>query len=150
MIDGDLPNIEQAWLEHKRNRIKQFPMNNLRASSVGHPCDRYHYYSIKMWRDKPLHDETLQSIFDEGNLHEHAVIRELSDMGFEVVEQQRSLQIDSPLITGHIDGILRYKNRDFPFDVKSISPWEFQRISAAEDMLFSHKIYQRNYPAQLQ
>ncbi len=145
-----LPDINGMWREYKAKRIKQFPQNNLRASSIGWPCDRFHYHAIKDWREKPLHDAIMQSIFDEGHLHEIDILRQLTEMGIEVVEQQRAFQIDKPLITGTIDGILRWKGAAYPFDAKSISPYEFDRIESAEDLLFSKKIYQRQYPAQLQ
>ncbi len=145
-----LPDFDGAWLESKRKRVKQFPQNNLRASSLGHPCDRHHYHSIKDWRMRELHDEILQSIFDEGNLHETSVLQQLIEMGFEVVEQQRAFQMDKPLITGHIDAIVNYKGHSFPIDVKSIAPYDFDAINCIEDLLYSRKPHQRNYPAQLQ
>lgn len=86
----NLPDIYSAWFEFKKSRIKQYPQNNLRASSIGNVCERFHWYSIKNWREKPLHDPILQSIFDEGNLHETAVIQELTSMGFKIVEHQRA------------------------------------------------------------
>ena len=146
----NLPPIEQLWHKHKASKIKQYPQNNLRASSVGHPCDRYHFHALKDWREKGLHDPVLQSIFDEGNLHEKDVLHTLSEMGVEVIEQQRSFQLDNPKITGHIDGILLWEGRRIPFDIKSINPYDFQKINSAEDLLFSKKVYQRQYPAQLQ
>ena len=146
----NLPEIEKVWKEYKSKRIKQFPQNNLRASSVGNTCKRYHYMSIKNWREKPIHDYMLQSIFDEGNYHETLVIQELQNMGFEIMHQQRPIQIDKPLITGHIDGILRHNEIDYPFDVKTMSPWAFDSVNSAEDLMFSKKVYQRQYPAQLQ
>ncbi|MBP9786046.1 MAG: hypothetical protein KBC72_00440 [Acinetobacter sp.] len=146
----DLPPIREAWLAAKRAKIKQFPSNNLRASGIGHACDRYHYHSIKDWREKALHDPILQSIFDEGALHETDVIRQLTDLGFTVVEQQRAFQIDKPLITGHIDGILRWEGKDFPFDVKSIASYDYDKIDSMEDFTQSKKPHQRGYVAQLQ
>jgi len=146
----DLPDIHAKWIELKTKRIKQFPQNNLRASSAGHPCDRFHYHAIHDWREKELHDPILQSIFDEGKLHERDLMQTLSDLGFEVVEQQRSFQIEKPLITGSIDGIMRHEGNDYPFDAKSISPHDFDAVTAIEDLLYSKKIYQRNYPAQMQ
>jgi len=53
--------------EQKQSKIKLYPCNNLRASNVGHPCERYLYLSIKNWEDKKLHNETTQCIFDLGN-----------------------------------------------------------------------------------
>lgn len=147
---GSLPPIEADWAAHKSKRISQRPQNNLRASTIGHPCDRYHYHSIVDWQERPLHDVGLQSIFDEGNLHEKAIIRELTDMGYEIVEQQRSFQHNDPLITAHIDFILRYKGVDYPVDAKSTNPYDFDHIQSAEDMLYGRSLYMRQYPAQLQ
>jgi CRISPR/Cas system-associated exonuclease Cas4 (RecB family) len=146
----NFPPIAERWLALKASRIKQYPQNNLRASGIGHECDRYHYHSIKDWREKALHDPILQSIFDEGGLHETDVIKQLMDLGFQVVEQQRSFQIDSPKITGHIDGIIRWDGHDFPFDVKSISGLDFDKIDSAEDLLYSKKEHQKAYIAQIQ
>lgn len=146
----NLPPISEKWLESKQKKIKQYPQNNLRASSVGHECERYHFHSIKDWEEKTLHDPILQSIFDEGHLHETAVIKELLSLGFEVVEQQRAFQIEKPLITGHIDGIIRYEGKDYPFDVKSVSEHVFRKIDSIEDLMYSKTRYQRGYVAQLQ
>lgn len=150
VIKDSIPDIVATWREHKQKRIKVSPNNTLRASSIGHPCDRYHYHSIKNWRDKALHDVVLQSIFDEGFLHEKETLIELQEMGFKITQQQRSFQIDKPLITGHIDGIIEWKGQEFPFDIKSIAPYDFKAINSAEDLLFSKKTHQRKYPAQLQ
>lgn len=145
-----IPDIQGAWKAYKEKRIKVHPQNCLRASSIGHTCDRYHYHSIKNWQDRTLHDAITQSIFDEGYLHEADTIKQLIAMGFEIVEQQRSFQYDQPTITGHIDGIIRWEENDYPFDVKSINPYDFDKINSAEDLIYSKKFYQRQYPAQLQ
>jgi CRISPR/Cas system-associated exonuclease Cas4 (RecB family) len=146
----DLPDIVEAWRTLKSKKIKQHPQNCLRASSIGNGCDRYHYYSIKNWRDRVMHGPETQAIFDEGFLHEEATIKDLKEMGFEIVEQQRACQLDKPLITGHIDGIMLWENQRFPFDVKSIADYDFHKINSAEDLLYSKKAHQRSYPAQLQ
>lgn len=149
-IKANLPDIAGAWRAYKEKKIQVFPQNTLRASSIGHPCDRYHYHSIHDWKEKALHDAVTQSIFDEGNLHEDNAIAELKNMGFQIIEPQRSFQLDKPLITGHIDGMLRWEGQDFCFDVKSTSPYVFEKMNSAEDMLFSKRYYHRMYPGQLQ
>lgn len=149
-INSALPDIAGKWRAYKEKKIRVSPQNTLRASSIGHPCDRYHYHSIHDWKEKALHDAVTQSIFDEGVLHESAAIDELKHAGFEIVEQQRAFQLDKPLITGHIDGVLRYNGEDFCFDIKSTSPYIFEKMNSSEDMLFSKRFYHRMYPAQLQ
>lgn len=149
-LPDELPPIEEKWRDYMRSQIKQFPQNNLRASSIGHVCDRYHYYSIKNWRDREIHDENLQSIFDEGKKHEVLVIQQLQNIGFEIIETQSAFQHDDPLITGHIDGILEWQGKKYPFDVKTTQSWTFNSLNSAEDFLYSDKIYHKNYVAQLQ
>lgn len=145
-----LPDIGGAWRAWKKKQIKQFPQNNLRASSIGHPCDRYHYHAIHDWREKELHDPIRQSIFDEGKLHEKDIINTMIELGFGVVETQRAFQMNKPLITGSIDGMFLWEGHRFPFDAKSSSPYIYDEVESAEDMLFSKKHWLRKYPAQLQ
>ena len=86
--------------ENKQSKIKLYPCNNLRASNVGHPCERYLYLSIKNWEDKKLHNETTQCIFDLGNKIEEYVIQTLKDAGFEIITPTiRAWKVDKPLIT---------------------------------------------------
>lgn len=146
----NFPPIEEAIKKLKRSKIKQMPQNNLRASTLGHACDRYHYYSIANYQDRVLHDEKLQSIFDEGYLHEGDTIRQLQDAGFEITETQRPFQLDNPLITMHIDGKIKWEGVKFPFDVKSISANLYPQMNSSEDFMFSKYHYHRNYVAQMQ
>lgn len=158
---SSIPDIESLFLDKKRARIKRYPQNNLRASSVGWPCDRYHYHSIKDWKEAPEHDVGLQIIFDEGDLHEGAVIAELNTLpGIRVIKQQVAFQLDKPLITGTIDGILVWEQdgvrhekpyiAEYPFDVKSMSRFQFAKIRSAEDLINSPSPLFRKYVAQLQ
>ena len=146
-----LPPIEEMWRERKQEKIRHFPQSNLRASSIGWPCDRYHYHAVKDWKEVPLHDVGLQAIFDEGDLHEEAVIDEVKKLpGIKIVKQQVAFQMDKPLIKGTIDGMMRWNGRDFPFDVKSMSRFQFPKIKSAEDLINSTSALFRKYVAQLQ
>lgn len=149
-IKSSVPDIEAAWKEYKKKKIRVKPQNNLRSSSIGNPCDRFHYHSIKDWRHRPLHDEIRQSIFDEGELHEKDAIITMMNLGYQIVEHQREFQIDKPLITGHIDGILRWEGVDYPFDIKSMDRVIYNKIKSIEDLLYSKSLYQRQYAGQLQ
>lgn len=146
----DFPPIEEKLKEWHRSQIKQLPQNNLRASSLGHPCDRFHYHSIVDWKLKELHNETLQSIFAEGNHLETIAIHQLQNAGFKIIETQRPFQLEKPLITMHIDGILEWEGRRYPFDIKSISGNLYPQMRSAEDFMFSKHHWHRNYIAQMQ
>lgn len=137
--------------EQKQSKIKLYPCNNLRASNVGHPCERYLYLAIKNWEDKKLHNETTQCIFDLGNKIEEYVIQTLKDAGFEVITPTvRAWKVEKPLITGRED--LRIKLEDgqfYPVEVKGLSPQEWEKLNSVQDFLESKKYYVRAYPAQL-
>lgn len=122
--------------------------NNLRASSLGFACDRFHYLALTEYRD-PV-QPTLQSIFEEGNLHERDVESKLREMGYEVEGNQREFRLDKPLITMHIDGMIRKDGGAWcAYDAKSIASWSFDGINSAEDFIYSKKPHERNYPAQI-
>lgn len=137
--------------EQKQSKIKLYPCNNLRASNVGHPCERYLYLSIRNWEDKKLHSETTQCIFDLGNKIEEYVIQTLKDAGFEVITPTvRAWKVDKPLITGRED--LRIKLEDgqfYPVEVKGLAPQEWEKLNSVKDFLNSKRYYVRAYPAQL-
>jgi hypothetical protein len=44
-------------------------------------------------------------------------------MGYEIEGNQREFRLENPLITMHIDGLLKKDSDWLPFDSKSINPW---------------------------
>lgn len=149
---ANLPDLETSWEKYMQDVSRTFPQNNLRSSSIGTECDRYHFYSIKNWRERAAVEPVLQSVFLEGALHERATIQQLQNQGYEITDTQRDYQVDDPLITGHIDGRLRYKDQVYPFDVKSIkdTAWSKLITNNVGDLLNSKQSYRRRYVAQLQ
>lgn len=140
--------IVTAIIEAKKRKIKQWPVRSNRASTLGHPCLRYLVYE-RTRQDKILHDVKTQFLFDEGNLHERAVIRELEEAGFTIIEQQRPFEWKKYEITGHIDGKILNGKEVIPFEVKSMSEWAWKSINSIDDMKNSKTIYMKLYPAQL-
>jgi len=143
--------LNEKLKEYRKSRIKVYPCNNLRASNIGHPCERYLYLSIKHWEDRKPHDETLQSIFDLGNSIEGYAIQCLKEAGFEILTPaERSWKVENPLITGRED--LRIKEEDgqlYPVEIKGLSPVEYERLNTVEDFYNSKRHYIQAYPAQL-
>jgi len=132
-------------------RIKQFPHPNNRASEVGHPCLRFLVLSRLHPEKKALHDVGLQRIFDEGNLHERAMLREIEEAGFELVEQQRAFEWRKFQLSGRIDAKIKLNGKLIPLEIKSCSPNIFPSIkdSTVEDMIHSRHIWIRRYPGQI-
>lgn len=135
-----------------KSEIKVYPCEHLRASNIGHPCERYLYLLIKHWPEVKPHDESLQNIFDFGNSVEAYTIQKLKDSGLEVVTPtQRSWKVENPLITGRED--VRIKDPEdgqfYPAEIKGLSPNEWERLNSIDDFYTSRKYYVRGYPAQL-
>lgn len=144
--------INEKIASAKQSKIKVYPCRNLRASNIGHPCERYLYLLITRWEEQKPHDVGLQHIFDLGNTLESHTINNLKEAGYEVITPtQWSFQIQNPLITGREDLRIKDENGELiPVEVKGISPFEFNKLNTVEDFLHSKKYYIRQYPAQLQ
>lgn len=135
--------------ELKRSHIQQWPVRSNRASDLGHECLRYLVLNRTRWQEKVLHNVRLQTIFDEGNLHEKAVIRDLMDAGLDVIEQQRAFDWPEYQITGHIDLKIADNGKVVPIEIKSASPFSFQSINRIQDLYDGKYHYLRKYPAQM-
>lgn len=144
--------ITKKLTEAAQQKIKNYPCNNVRASEIGHPCERYIILSITNWEDKKLYDIGLQNIFDLGNAIEAEVIRRIKESGLEVLTARKNFKITNPLITGREDIMLQDPDNGelYPCEIKGLSPIAFDNINSVQDM-FNHKSYYiRKYPAQLQ
>lgn len=145
--------INNALRYKLQEKCKVYPQHNLRCSSIGHPCARYVYLSITNWEDKPAPDVGLQGIFGLGNTLETHVIEKIKEAGFEVITPTtHSFRIEPQGITGRED--LRIKDPEtgelIPVEVKSISPFEFDKLNCFEDFVNHKRYYIRQYAAQIQ
>ena len=147
----DAPDIVAALDQRTASRIKQYahPLN--RASEAGHPCVRFLVLSRIATNLKTLHDVGLQRIFDEGNLHEDALMRELMDAGIRIVEQQRGYSWPKFQLSGRIDAKVGINGSFIPLEIKSCSPNVFRTVidMAPGDMVKSKYPWLRKYPAQI-
>lgn len=144
--------MNERLFKAKAEKIKVYPCNNLRASNLGHPCERYLYLLIKHWDEQKPHDVGLQCIFDLGNTLEEHTIKNIKEAGFEVITPTvRSWKIEKPLITGREDIRIKDENGELiPVEIKGISPFEYDKLNTVEDFMRSKKSYIKGYPAQLQ
>lgn len=144
--------IKEQLRKTTESKIQIYPCHNLRASNIGHPCERYLFLLIKHWdQQKPI-DVGTQEIFDLGNKIEEYAINKFKEAGFEVITPTvRNWQIDDPYITGREDLMLKNPETGdlIPVEVKGISPFEFNKLNCIQDFLNSKKYYIRAYPMQL-
>ncbi len=143
--------ITEKLNESVDSRIKTYPVRNLSASRLGHPCERYLYLLLTQWQELKPHDRGLQQIFDLGNSIEEYAIKQLKEAGFEVVTPTvRAWQIDKPFITGREDVRIKDDNGELiPCEIKGLQPYEFDKLNCIEDFFNSKRAYVRGYPAQL-
>lgn len=145
--------INAKLFKAKADKITIYPCNNLRASNLGHPCERYLYLLIKHWEEQKPHDVGLQNIFDLGNTLEEHTINNIKEAGFEVVTptvRSWKVEVKGGIITGREDIRIKDENGELiPVEIKGLSPFEFDKLNTIEDFFKSKKAYVRGYPAQL-
>ena len=145
--------INQKLFKAKADKIKVYPVRNIRASNLGFPCERYLYLLIKHWEEQKPHDVGLQNIFDLGNTLEEHTINNIKEAGFEVITPtQRSWQMDvqGGIITGREDVRIKDENGELlPVEIKGLSPFEYDKLNSVDDFLKSKRSYVKGYPAQL-
>jgi hypothetical protein len=146
-----IPDIPAALDAEAEKRIKLFPHPRNHASEAGHPCGRFLVLARTKNELRTLHDVGLQRIFDEGNLHEDALLRALASAGIKVTEQQRAYEWPKFELTGRIDGKLAIDGGYVPIELKSCSPNVFPALRDVkpEDMVKSKYPWVRKYPAQI-
>ncbi len=135
--------------EAKTARIKNYPCHVNRASQIGWPCLRYLVYSRTHWQEKRLHDVGLQRVFDLGNLYEQAVLKDFRDAGLYLEQQQSPFFDERYKLSGHIDGKLPVKGHSYPIEIKSMSPFTWDKIGHWRDFLRAKPPYLRAYPYQM-
>jgi CRISPR/Cas system-associated exonuclease Cas4 (RecB family) len=145
--------INAKLFKAKADKITVYPCHHLRASNLGHPCERYLYLLIKHSNEQKPHDVGLQNIFDLGNTLEEHTIKNIKEAGFEVITPTvRAWQVDvkGGIISGREDIRIKDENGELlPVEIKGISPFEFDKLNSVDDFLKSKRPYIQGYPAQL-
>jgi CRISPR/Cas system-associated exonuclease Cas4 (RecB family) len=136
-------------MDHKERHIEQWPITTNRASECGHPCDRYLVFNRTRLQERALHPVSLQLVFDLGNDIERRVLRDLEDAGITIKEQQRAFSWPDYQITGSIDAKIIDDGYIYPLEIKSCSPFVFERLKSIEDLKRGKYLYLRKYPTQL-
>lgn len=138
-------------IERKKAKIRLRPCHSNRASSIGHVCERKLVFDRTRWEEATLYDVGLQFVFDEGNLQEAQVLKDLADADVPVIEQQRDYHWKAYNLTARLDGkALDEDGNRYPLEIKSMSPFIFKQIHTSDDLVKSKKPYIRAYAAQLQ
>ena len=137
--------------EATAKRINQWPQRWNRASDAGHPCERFLVACRTQGDKKVLHGVDLQRIFDEGKVHEKALLRELEDAGCEIKEQDRPFEWATFELSGRIDAQIKDEEKFDPLELKSCSPNSFRAVKkmVGLDFIRAKQPWLRKYPAQI-
>lgn len=135
-------------------KITQYARKNPVLSDISE-CDRQIVYGVTHWKDRPLHDTSLQARFNAGNLQESVISQELQSLGFKFILQQMPIEIEGKvngkvvkLASGKLDGFIEFERIKIPVEIKSMDPNIFRRINSIGDL--QTKPYLRKYIRQLQ
>ena len=97
-------------------------------------CTRQMVYAIVAWDQKTPFTVEGVAAMQDGSNEERLMIQELLSDGFEVVEQQVSMDDERYWVTGKIDGKLKWNGHRLPFEMKRLKPYAFDKLNTVEDM----------------
>ena len=120
-------------LKHKESKIRVGAPTSNWASMIGHPCERKLVYERTVPEKKPVHDASTQTVFDEGHLHERAILQELMECGVDIVHAQMPFELKPYNIRGKIDFKTPQNGGLLIVEVKSITPHVFSKLNTPED-----------------
>lgn len=144
--------LADAYWKLKRSRIRISRAASSRASSIGELCERKLFYARTASELAAPHGPALQAIFDLGNGLEPFVIRELEDLGAEILSRQQEKFDRERELSAHLDVKLRMRtwSRALPAEIKGLNPYSAESIETIDDIRDSHQVWIRKYYDQLQ
>jgi len=151
-VDKSSEEIIEKIKDGKRKKIKVYPQHVVRASEVGHDCERYLVFSITRWEDKKPHGAETEFMFEGGRLVEDLAIKDFEDAGFKVYrpEPDKAIMAAKPTITGHVDVRVDFGNsKVYTGEIKGLNIYDWNSLNCIEDFFNSKKVWIRKYPAQL-
>lgn len=143
--------IEQDIYAAVAADIRTQPHNTVRASEIGHPCDRFLVYSITNPDDRAPTSPDLQHLYDLGTFLEELAKVRFRKAGYKINEIKRGEYWSKHNISGHID--FEVENPDgiiAPVEAKSMERFSWDKLALDVDKWkMDHRVWVRKYPAQL-
>lgn len=106
-----------AIYQHYESAAKDWRRPHLGASLIGHPCDRYLWYSFR-WCMPPEFPGRILRLFDTGNREEERIVKDLRNIGVEIYDRDpkdnsKQIHYADPDCGGHFSGSLDGVARGF-------------------------------------
>jgi len=116
--------LSTALWDYKREKRTAYRARWNNASKLGHPCVRHLVLArTTPVENIPLFDVHVQFRFDDGNVLEGAVRDDLKASGFPITQDQRPFEWPEYEISGKIDGMVMIDGKNYPVEIKKVSPW---------------------------
>lgn len=130
-----------------REKIEHYKPSGIYASQIS-SCQLQMVWNITKWEQKELWDEHVQALLDAGKAREREIIRELLNLGIQVVEGQSKFEEKAIGVVGRYEGKIKLNEHKLLFEIKATSPNVWQSIANADDLW--RKWWTRKYIYQMQ
>jgi len=147
----EIPDIKKIYDDYLISTTSSYPVRSNYISMIGDECLRKLVYNRTHYEEKKPISLRLKKIFDEGKEQEQAFTpklkKALQNAGYDLVCEQKPLEIKKYKLSGKIDGELIYNGHRIPVEIKTCSPHSFDNYKEVAD--FQKKSWSKKYPAQL-
>lgn len=103
----------------------------LGMSELGHSCSRYLWYSFR-WAFSEEIPARMMRLFDRGHREEEAIIKQLTNIGYTVFDQQREFVAFHGHVMGHWDGgvkgVIEAPKTPHVLELKTMKEQEFKKL----------------------
>jgi len=146
--------LAERLADRFERKVERWPRNQPIASDIDpDSCLRRQVYEVVAWEKKTPIPADRQGRLEAGQDAERKAMRILDDLDIDVELRQKTFEhrhrkTGAVALRGKIDGVIRVGGGRVLLEVKSLLPYLYPRIRAAED--FDGLWWTKKYPAQLQ
>jgi len=135
---GLIEGFEAALRRERERDAGPSPQAHIRASGLDW-CARAMFYDVARWQERPAFAPEVVARLQRGRDIERALTVRLLDAGLPIEESQRHVELRDEdgrvLLTGHIDGVIRWRGVKVIYEVKSVHPNLWGRLRTVDDLL---------------
>lgn len=126
-----------------------YPVRSNYISGIGGDCDRELVYNRVRWAEKEPFDPTTLQLFEVGDVYAELLYKRLRAAGYQVRQQETPLTDEDLLLSGRIDLRIEKDGGTWIAEVKTMNPFDWDKVRSVDDLATSSKPWLRKYPVQL-